>query len=351
MLDAGLNQTLVSTGEYDNVMVTRRSAGTEVQSSVSREQASIVESQPEVMIDADGVPMVSKEVVVLIALPKRGSGAPANVVIRGVAAQGQKLRPQVKLVEGRNFRPGSTEIIVGRSIAERFAGAELGRSLHFAQRDWTIVGLFDANKSGFDSEIWGDGDQLLQSFRRISYSSVVLRLADSARFADLRARIEADPRLTVEAKREQVFYAEQSQLLSGFINYLGVTLSIIFSIGAMIGAMITMYAAVATRTREIGALRALGFRKRSILGAFMLEALALAGVGWVIGLGLASFMQAIEISTLNWTSFSELAFSFVLTPRIVLLSLLFALIMGLVGGFLPALRAARMKIVDALRAA
>jgi ABC-type antimicrobial peptide transport system permease subunit len=249
------------------------------------------------------------------------------------------------------FRPGSTEVVTGRSIAERFAGIGLGERLRFGGRDWLVVGVFDAGGSGFDSEIWGDVDQMMQSFRRQAYSSVVARLSDPAAFDALKQRLEADPRLTVDVKRERQFYEEQSAALSGFISILGLTLSVIFSIGAMIGAMITMYAAVAGRTGEIGALRALGFRRRAILAAFLAEALLLAGLGWVFGLAAASLMQFIHISTMNWQSFGELAFSFALTPKIVLQSLAFAAVMGLAGGVLPALRAARLRIVDALRAA
>jgi ABC-type antimicrobial peptide transport system permease subunit len=351
MLDAGLKATLVGTGEPDNIVVTRRPSGTEVQSRVDRRQIAIVESQPEIAAGADGEKLASREVVVLIALPKRDTDLPTNVTIRGVGPHALELRPQVRLVEGRLPRLGVAEVMVGSSVAKRFDGAELGASLRFGGRDWTVVGVFDAGGSGFDSEIWGDGEQLMQAFRRETYSSVVARLVDVGAFEAIKTRLESDPRMTVEVKPERLFYEEQSRALSNFINYLGLTLSVIFSLGATIGAMITMYAAVANRTREIGTLRALGFRRNGILGAFLLEALALALVGWAIGLALASMMQLVQISTLNFQSFSELAFRFTLTPRIVLQSLGFALAMGLLGGVLPALRAARMHIVDSLRAA
>lgn len=350
MLQEGLRKTLVETGSPDNVVVTRRSSGTEVQSGVDRTQAGVVESQPEIALGADAQPMLSKETVVLITLPKRGSDSPANVVIRGIGGKGNALRPQVRIVQGRMFKPGSAEIVAGSSIADRFEGASLGDHLRFAMRDWTVVGVFDAGKTGFDSEIWGDADQLMQSFRRPVYSSIILQLNDMSRFDSLKARLEGDPRLTVEAKRESVFYAEQSEVLANFIGYLGLTLSVIFSIGATIGAMITMYASVANRTAEIGTLRALGFRSRSILTVFLAESLLLGLVGGAIGLFFASFMQLLTISTMNWQSFAELAFSFTLNPAIVAKSLAFALFMGLIGGFLPAMRAARLNIVDALRA-
>jgi ABC-type antimicrobial peptide transport system permease subunit len=351
MLDEGLRQTLVATGEPDNILVTRRASGTEVQSAVERTQAAIVEGQPEIAAGAGGVPLVSREVVVLIALPKRGTGVPTNVTIRGIGERGLELRPQIRLAAGRMPRFGTAEIMVGRSIAERFEGAAIGQTMRFGGQDWTVVGMFDSGGAGFDSEIWADSEQLVQAFRRQTYSSVVAKLADAGSFEALKARLESDPRLTLDVKRERVFYEEQSRVLSNFISYLGLTLSVIFSAGAMIGAMITMYAAVSNRTSEIGALRALGFRRTSILGAFLAESLALAVVGWIVGLALASVMQLVRISTMNWQSFAELAFSFTLTPAIVWKSLAFALLMGFLGGFLPALRAARMKIVDALRAA
>lgn len=351
MLGEGLRTTMVTTGETDNVVLIRRSAETEVQSAVARDQASVATSAATVALWADGQPMASKETVVLISLNKRGSDKPSNVIIRGAGPLGLTLRPQIKLTTGRMFRPGSSEIIAGASIARRFSGVDLGQTLRFGQREWTVVGLFDAGNSGFDSEIWGDADQLMQAFRRPVFSMVVVRLSDPSRFEAYKADIEADPRLTLEAKREQTFYSDQSKVLSTFINILGLTLSIIFSIGAMIGATITMYASVASRVGEIGTLRALGFQRRSILAAFLGESLLLALVGGIAGVGFASLMQFLSFSTTNFQSFSELAFGFTLNPAIVVKALLFSLLMGFVGGFLPAVRAARMQIVDALRSA
>lgn len=350
MLDAGLRAALVATGQHDNVLVTRRSSGTEIQSIVEREQAAVVTSQPEIAT-VNGVKLASREVVVLIALPRRGTGVPTNVGIRGVEPSGLALRPQVRITAGRMFSPGAAEVVVGRSISERFDDARIGATLRFGGRAWAVVGVYDAGGSGFDSEIWADSDQLMQSFRRHAFSSVVARLADPGSYDALKARLEGDPRLTLDVKREKVFYEEQSRTLSTFIRYLGVTLSVIFSIGAMVGAMITMYTSVANRTGEIGTLRALGFRRRSILAAFLFEAVLLAMIGCAAGLGLASAMQLVQVSTLNWDSFAEISFRFTLTPDIVVQSVIFALAMGLIGGLLPALRAARLKIVDALRSA
>jgi putative ABC transport system permease protein len=350
MLDAGLKATLVATGSANNVLFIRKGAETEIQSGVARDQAALIESLPQIARDEHGAPRVSKEVVVLNSLPKLGSGQRTNVPIRGVTPMGLQLRPHVKIVAGRMFRFGSSEIVVGASVARQFAGVQIGQSLAFAQRQWTVVGVFDAGRTAFDSEIWGDAEQLAQAFRRTGFSSVIAQLASHDAYDSLQRALAGEPRLTAEVKRERQFYEDQSRALSGFISYLGLTLSVIFSLGAIIGATITMYASVATRTGEIGTLRALGFRRRSILGAFLLEALLLAAVGGLVGLFAATFLQAITISTTNFTSFSELAFSFALTPRIVADSLAFALAMGLVGGFLPAVKASRMKIVDALRA-
>ena len=350
MLDTGLRATLVATGQPDNIVVTRRAAGTEISSSMDRVQASVIEAQPEIASGEDGGRLVSKETVVLITLPKRGTGVATNVTTRGIGRAGTELRPQLRIVQGRMFRFGSSEIIVGQNISRRFEGAGLGQRMRFGGREWTVTGVFGAGGSAFDSEVWGDADQLMQAFRRQVYSSVIARLVSAGAFAPLVRRLENDPRLTVDVKREREFYEEQSKLMSNFISYLGLTLSVIFSVGAMIGAMITMYSAVANRVAEIGTLRALGFRRSSVLWAFLFESILLGAVGGIVGIGLASLMQLVQISTLNWQSFAELAFRFTLTPRIVFSSFVFALPMGVLGGFLPAVRAARLNIIDALRA-
>ncbi len=350
MLATGLRQTLVQTGSLDNVVVIRKASQTEVQSGVDRSQAAVVESQPEIAVGIDGRQLLAKEIVVLISLPKRGTDKPSNVVIRGITDASLALRPQVKLVDGHMPRPGSLEVIAGQSVAKRFKGGGIGETLRFGMRDWTVVGTFDAGTTGFSSEIWGDSDQLMQAFRRPVYSSVLFRLRDASAFPTLKERIETDPRLTLEAKREKQFYSDQSEMMATFLSIMGMTLTIIFSLGAVIGAMITMYAAVANRTAEIGTLRALGFRRRSIMVVFLVESLLLGLVGGLAGIFISSFLQLFTISTVNWQTFSELAFSFSLTPEIVVQSLIFSLIMGLVGGVLPAFRASRMKIVEALRA-
>jgi len=351
MMTEGIRATLVATGQPDNVIVLRKGAGAEINSGISRAQADILATLPGIAVDGAGRALVSKEPVVLTNLPKRGSGKPSNVTLRGTSAQALALRPQVRLVEGRMFRPGSSEVVAGRAVTNGFQGVAIGSSLRLGGRDWTVVGVFDAGRSGFDSEIWGDAEQLMQAFRRQNWSSVVLKLADVESFEALRKLIEDDPRLTLEAKREERFYAEQSEALANFIRILGTALAVIFSVGAVVGATITMFGAVASRIGEIGTLRALGFRRGAVLAAFLGESLLLALAGGVVGLAAASLMQVVNVSTTNFATFSELAFQFTLTPAIAAQSMVFALAMGFIGGFVPAWRAARLKIVDCLRAA
>lgn len=349
MLAQGLQQTLVETGSYDNVIVIRKGSGSEVQSWIDRAQSSIVETDPLVATGTDGKPLVSKELIVLIGLPKKDTDRISNVTIRGIKESSLSLRPQVKLIRGRMPRMGSAEIAVGTSIAKRFKGADLGGELRFGMRLWRIVGIFDAGNTGFSSEIWGDVEQLMPAFRRPVFSSMIFRISDPSQFDALKKRIETDPRLTQEVKRETRYYLEQSEMMAKFLRILGISLTLIFSMGAIIGAMITMYAAVANRTSEIGTLRALGFERKSILVSFLIEALLLGLCGGVTGLFFASFMQLVTVSTVNFQTFSELAFRFSLTPDITVKALFFAIVMGFVGGVLPAIRAAHMNIVEALR--
>jgi ABC-type antimicrobial peptide transport system permease subunit len=350
MMGEGIRATLVATGQIDNVLLLRKGAGAEINSAIAREQAAIIESLPGIATNGQGQRLVSKEPVVLNNLPKRSNGKPSNVTLRGTSSVGLDLRPQVKLVQGRMFRPGTSEIITGKAIANGFRGTALGETLHFAQRDWLVVGIFDSGRTGFDSEIWGDAEQMMAAFRRNAYSTMVFRLADQSVFDHIKTLIADDPRLQIDVKPEIQFYAEQSEALATFIRILGLSLSVIFSIGAVVGAMITMFAAVAQRVGEIGTLRALGFQRNTVLIAFLLESLLLSLVGGAIGLFAAAWMQAVDISTTNFQTFSELAFQFKLTPGIVIQTLLFSLAMGFIGGFIPAWRAARMNIVDSLRA-
>lgn len=350
MMAAGLQKTLSGTGSPDNLVILRDGAQTEVQSVVERDQASLVAALPGLATDAAGDPLVARETVVLVNLPKPGEKSNANVPVRG-AEPGVSLvlRPQVKITAGRAFRPDAAEILVGSAIA-RGQGLDVGSTLRFGLRDWTVVGIFDAGGSGFDSEIWAHNLQVMQTFRRPAYTSLVARTRDAAGAAGFVRELTADPRYRFVAKVETQFYADQSKALAKFIGVLGQTITAVFSIGAIIGATITMYAAVASRTREIGALRALGFHRAAIVRAFMQEAVLLGAVAGVVGLVAASALSWVEISTTNFQTFSEIVFELTLTPAVVAQGFLFALFMGVAGGSLPALRAARLEIVEALRA-
>jgi putative ABC transport system permease protein len=352
MMAHGVQKTLVATGSDENVLVARKAANGEISSIIDRVTADIIMTLPNIAKTPDGKPIASGEPVVIINLEKLGTGGISNVTVRGVSPMAFILRPQVKLKAGRMFNAGARELVAGTAIESRFAGAKIGDVVRFAGDNWTVVGTFDSDGSGFDSEMWGDSNQLLDAFNRNAFSTLTIRLERPEAFLDFAAAFEKDQRLQqFEAKIERRFFEEQSELMAGFIRILGIFVTVIFSAGATIGATITMYAAVANRTVEVGTLRALGFRRRSVLAAFLTESLVLSLVGGFVGLFFASFLQLFSISTLNFASFSELAFSFALSPSIVISSLLFAVAMGLIGGFLPSVRAARLNIVSALRSA
>ncbi len=354
MLSSGIRKTLVATGSNDNIIVTRKAANGEISSIILNDTYNVILSLPQVARDAAGAPIATGDVVVVINLPKIGTkGGISNVTVRGVSSPAFQLRPNVKVVEGRMFAWGSREVIVGSSIAKRFEGAHVGSTVKFGGDTWTIVGKFEAGGTGFDSEMWGDVAQLQDAFaRQGAYSTVTFRMTSPDQVEAVKQTFEADNRLQqFEAKTEQQFFEEMSQFMSIFIGALGVFITIFFSVGAIIGAMITMYAAVANRTVEIGTLRALGFKRRSVLAAFLTESILISLIGAAIGLFLASWLQLLTVSTLNFGSFAELEFSFALTPELVISALLFAVLMGFTGGFLPAVRAARLNIVNALRSA
>jgi ABC-type lipoprotein release transport system permease subunit len=351
MMAYGIEKTLVSTGSPDNVIVARKSANGEISSILLRDDYNTVLTLPHIAKLPDGKQLVSGETVVVINLEKKTGGL-SNASVRGVSKEAFTLRPQVNIMEGRLFNQGAREIIVGSSIGRSFLGADIGSKVTFGGDAWTIVGKFSAGGSGFDSEMWCDNAQLQDAFNRSGgYSTMTFKLDQPDAFSVLKAAFENESRLQqFEPKPEQQFFAEQSENMSTFIRVLGIFITVVFSFGATIGAMITMYAAVANRTVEVGTMRALGFRRRSVLAAFLTESFAISLGGGIIGLLLASFLQFVSISMMNFGSFSELEFSFALSPSIVGWSLLFSILMGLIGGFLPAAHAARLKIVNALRA-
>lgn len=351
MLARGLEKTLVDTGADDNVIVLRKAAQAELQSQIDRDAVNIIETRPEIATGPDGKPLATADIFVIINLQKKGTGDMGNITVRGVSEMAMTLRENVKIVSGRMFRFGTSEIMVGRNIEERFDGVAIGRSLKFGGGLWTVVGIFDAGGSGFDSEIWGDVDQIMPAFGRPVFSSLTFRLRDRNSFDALKSDIETDRRLNyLELSREREYYRKQSSIMADFIRILGLMVTIIFSLGAIVGAMITMYAAVANRTIEIGTLRALGFRRKTILATFLLEAIFISIAGSLVGLFAASFLQLLVISTINFGTFTELAFGFDLTTDVFISTLFFGFIMGITGGFLPAVRASRLNIVNALRA-
>lgn len=351
MLATGIERTLVTSGDPQNVIVLRRGATSELVSQIGRSEANILKTYPQVAMGPEGKPVASTETVVIINLEKIGTNDMGNILVRGVSPEAFALRPQVRLVRGRMFSFGSDEIIVGSNVAERFQGADIGNRIRIGEDLWTIVGVFDADRTAFDSEVWGDVEVLLPSLGRPSvFSSITMRLSNEADFQAVKDAINADPRTqSADVKREQQFYREQSETMANFIRALGLIVTIIFAFGAVIGAVITMYAAVANRTVEIGTMRALGFRRGSILNAFLIESILLSLLGGIGGLLLASLTSFIRISTTNFGSFSELAFGFTLSPAVILSSLGFAVLMGIAGGFFPSVRAARLSILAALR--
>lgn len=344
----GLNSSLIATGSPENVVIIRQNSQTEMQSFITKEAFQIIQTIPGIARDAQGKPMASGEVVVLVNLLRRGSAEPTNVTVRGVSDVGLALRPQLKLVEGRMFRPDVGEAIVSRKIADRFEGAGLGETLQLGRRQLSIVGVFDAGGTGFDSEIWSAVVDVSDAFDRNAYSSVLVRSENVATRAQVVNRIEADQRLKLEAKPEVVYYEEQTSA-SGPIRGLGIFVAIIMGIGACFGGMNTMYAAVAHRTREIGTLRALGFSKASILTSFVIESMILALIGGVVGCLLVLPVNGIATGTMNFRTFSEIAFSFRITLDLMGTALIFSLVLGFIGGLLPSRLAARMPITKALR--
>ncbi len=349
MLADGLRQTLSTTGSMNNAIVIRNGAQNEIQSGIPRDHAAAILADESVERLPDGTPAATTDVVVLVSLKKRADGQPSNVTIRGVSPLGFSLKPGIKIMSGRLPAPGTREILVGESINSKFANTTIGDHIRLVGADWTVVGILSAGNSGFSSEIWGDSEVLMPAFRRDRFSSITFRIKSGADFEALQARLQDDRRFTVTVKREQEFYSDQSKTLSKFITILGSVVSIIFSIGAIVGAMITMYSAVANRTREVGILRALGFPRRAIFATFLKESLLIGFIGGVLGIVFAALTSFASISTTNFSTFSEVAFQFSLTSQAIGKAILFALLMGGLGGALPALRAARLPILKALR--
>lgn len=348
-LAQGFRAALARTGSAENALVLRRGADSELSSGIARETASILTAMPFVARDAGGKPLASPELYVVINLNRLGTGGLSNVVVRGVSPAAFEVRKDVRVVEGRMFRPGAPEIIVGRTIAGRFANCGVGEKLAFAGREWDVVGHFAAGGSSFESEIWGENESLMPVFRGEVFQSLTFRMQDPAAFEGIETGLEKDPRLQVDVHRELDFYANQSVQLTQLLNIVAGFITSIMGVGAVFGAVNTMFAAVAARSPEIAVLLTLGFRPSAVALSFLAESVLISLAGGVIGCLLSLTMNGVVTSTTNWASFSEVAFTFEVTPQLLGIGLLFAALMGVLGGIFPALRAARRPIVQALR--
>ena len=346
----GFRAALARTGSDANVLVLRKGADSELSSGLPRDAASMIAASPHVATGADGRALVSPEVYVLVPLAKSFDTTQlANVVVRGVSDQAWTVRTNLQVVEGQRPASGRPDVCVGRRIAGRFPHTGVGQTLHFAGRDWTVTCHFTAGGSAFESEIWGENEQFMPVFRGEVFQSVTFRLKDPAAFDEAKRELEADRRMTVDVHRESEFYTQQSQLLGTILTFLAWAITSIMAVGAVFGAINTMYAAIAARGPEIAVLLTLGFKPSSVLTSFLVESALIAAVGGVVGCLLALPINGIVTSTTNWASFSEIAFSFRVTPGLLSSGLLFAVVMGVLGGFFPAWRAARLQVVQALR--
>jgi len=351
MLSNGINETLIESGQDDNIIAIRKGSPTEITSIIYRDMGNALKVDEGVRTDEDGNPIAAGEISILINQSKRNNPEEkSNIPVRGIVDNSYAIRPNLKIISGRKFTPGTSELIAGVKVATNFTDCGIGEKLNFAMRDWNIVGIFEADGSGTESELWGDYNQICDAFQRPIYSSVTMQIKSPDNFDNMKKRLESDPRFNIQLEKEKDYYRNQSNNTRTFINILGVTISVIFSMGAIVGAMITMYASVANRTIEIGTMRALGFRRKVILASFLFESLLISFAGATIGIIAASILTNFEVSTTNWDTFSELAFSFEISNAIVINSYIFAFIMGIIGGFLPAVQASRMRIINALRA-
>ncbi|MBI4601149.1 MAG: ABC transporter permease [Planctomycetes bacterium] len=350
-MSSGFRHALRATGSPANAIVTQKGSGTELTSVVPKEQTDVLLVDSRVQRDAAGNPLGSPEQLVVVNLKHRRDGTPTNVAVRGVTPAAFDVRSGVRVREGRRFTFGLDEVIVGERIAQRIQGLDLGGAIRFQKRDWRITGVFTAEGSGFESEIWMDSKVLRQAFNRREMSqSLTLRLTDRKHLAELAADLARDPKLQVEVQEERQYYEDQAGPIASNLLYLAYFVSTIMGIGAVFGGMNTMYALVASRTREIATLRALGFSRRSVLLAFLIESQLLALAGAALGCALAVPVSGLSAAT-SGPTFSELAFAFRITHEQCTAGVIFAALMGLAGGLLPALRAARMPIAAALKEA
>jgi putative ABC transport system permease protein len=347
----GVAATMKASGDPDTVMILRAGSDTEMTSGLAGDAVRVIQDAPGVARDNSGTPLTSPELFVVVDHPLKRSGSAANVPLRGVTPEAFKVHDRLRIVEGRNFEFGKNEVIAGRAAQRQFVGLDVGTMLKWGQNTWTLVGIFDDGGSVAESEIWCDVKVLQPAYRRgNSYQSVYAKLASSDSFQQLKDSLTSNPQLTVSAMRAPEYYASQTETLQTIIKTIGGIIAILMGIGAIFGAVITMYTAVASRTREIATLRALGFGGIPVVVSVIVEASCLALLGGLIG-GLIAYLafNGYETATMNFQSFSQMAFRFAVTPQLLGTALFYALLMGILGGLLPAIRAARLPVVTALR--
>lgn len=346
----GFRKTLVSAGSADTALVLRSGSDSEMMSGIGRDDTRIISEAPGVLRAAQG-PVASSELYVVVDVPKRSTGTDANVPLRGVQPAAFQVRDEVKIVEGRSFEPGRSEVIVGRAANVEFAGLDLGSKLRWGSTEWTVVGIFEAGGALSESEVWCDVGVLQPAYRRgETFQAVYAKLESPDSFDQFKDALTADPRLDVKVVRETEYYEAQSRALHSIISGLGLGIASLMAVGAIFGALNTMYSAVASRTREVATLRALGFGSGPVVISVLVESLFLALLGGVLGAAIAYVLfNGYQAATMNWSTFSQVAFQFAVTPPLLVLGILFALLIGLFGGLFPAIRAARMPVATALR--
>jgi putative ABC transport system permease protein len=349
-LARGFRATLVSSGSEDNALVLRGGATSEMMSGIQLDMVKIMQDAPGVAHDGSN-PLVTSEVVVIAPFPLRATGTDANVQIRGVSANVLQVRKNVKIVQGRMFQPGLSELIVGKNASATYSGLTVGNTVDFGSGHWQVVGIFDAGGSSFDSEVWCDARVLDDVYKRPTniFQSATVHLTSAAAYQQFKDSVTSDPRLNVDVSREIDYYAKQSTTMTRLITVLGGLVAFVMAIGAIFGALNTMYSAVSERGREIGTMRALGFGAAAVVFSFLVEALFISFIGGAIGCIAVLPLNGLTTSTMNMQTFSNIAFAFRITPLLLVGGIIFALAMGLLGGFLPAIRAARRPVALALR--
>lgn len=347
-LQNGVRTAIVSSGSKDNLIVLREGALAESTSWVTKDAYRVIRATPGIAKDSKGEPIISPELVILFKLPKKDNPKGSNVNVRGVTPNAFMLRPEIEMVEGRMFRPGTNEVIVSRRVQQRFSNVDLGQQFKFGPREWTVVGVFDGKGTSFDSEMWADIDYLGLAQKRSEYSSVLLRPESAAAAASIRDTIKGDNRLKLNVKSEYTYYEEQTNGLVGIVILVGFV-TVFMVIGAILGAMNSMFSAIASRKRELATMRALGFKRRAILLSIVIEAAFIALLGGIAGVLFALPVNGIATGTTNFVTFSEVAFNFRITPQVAIFAILLAVVAGVIGGLIPAISASRLPITRALR--